>query len=193
MELDTFWQIVEDARGAADPVVAPDEVAHGVVGRLSTLAPEQIVDFDLLFQRIRSHAFRWDVWGAAWLINDGCSDDGFLDFLGWLAAQGRKVWETTLADPDSLAAVLDRPDRPGPGAASAIFCEPMAFAASRAHEAVTGDGEAFWTALDAREEEASQSEDGERRAGPSGDPIDFDDAASLRARLPRLSRLYPPA
>ena len=209
MDVDTFWQIVEDARGSADPVTGSEAVADGVVTRLATLPPEQIVDFDVAFQRIRSHAFRWDVWAAAAVINAGCTDDRFLDFLGWLAAQGRKVWEAALADPDSLADILDRPDRPGAGSLTFTFCEPMAFAASAAHEQVTGDGEAFWTALDvhdaaqdaaddAAQEAGSADPDGDPAAadlsgGPAGEPIDFQDADQLRARLPRLSRLYLPA
>lgn len=193
MDLDTFWQIVEDARGAADPVIGSEAVADGVVARLASLPPDEIVAFDVTFQRIRTHAFRWDVWAAAALINAGCSDDRFLDFLGWLAAQGRKVWDATLADPDSLADILDRPDRPGAGSLTFTFCEPMAFAASAAHEQVTGDGEAFWEALDAQEAEGSHQDADDRGSGPAGEPIDFADPAQLQARLPRLSRLYLPA
>jgi hypothetical protein len=193
VDLDTFWQIVEDARGSADPVSGSDAVADGVVGRLVTLPPDEIVEFDVVFQQVRSHAFRWDVWAAASVVNAGCTDDRFLDFLGWLAAQGRKVWDSALADPDSLADILDRPDRPGAGSLTFTFCEPMAFAASQAHAQVTGDDEAFWQALDARDTAAADGgtdDADERSSGPAGDPIDFADAAQLQARLPRLSRLY---
>jgi hypothetical protein len=31
-----------------------------------------------------------DQWGAAYLANGGCSDDGFDYFRGWLIGQGRK-------------------------------------------------------------------------------------------------------
>ena len=36
-------------------------------------------------------SYRWDLWGAAYLANGGCSDDGFDYFRGWLIGQGRKV------------------------------------------------------------------------------------------------------
>jgi hypothetical protein len=52
-------------------------------------------------------AYRWDLWAAAYVINGGASDDGFEYFLGWLMAQGRTRWEATLADPDSLADIVD--------------------------------------------------------------------------------------
>lgn len=41
--------------------------------------------------------------GAAYVINGGCSDDGFIDFRSWLIAQGKAVYDAALADPESLA------------------------------------------------------------------------------------------
>lgn len=46
---------------------------------------------------------RNQLWAAGYLINDGCSDDGFEYFRAWLIAQGREVFERVVADPDALA------------------------------------------------------------------------------------------
>lgn len=48
-------------------------------------------------------AYRWDLWAAAYIINGGCSDDGFRYFRDWLISEGRSVFEKALKDPDSLA------------------------------------------------------------------------------------------
>ena len=48
-------------------------------------------------------SYREDLWGAAYLINGGASDDGFEYFRGWLMTQGRAVFARAVADPDSLA------------------------------------------------------------------------------------------
>ena len=48
------------------------------------------------------------LFGAAVLINGGSSDDRFLDFTAWLVMQGKNVYESALAAPDSLAR-LDLP------------------------------------------------------------------------------------
>lgn len=45
----------------------------------------------------------WNLWGAAYVINGGCSDDCFEYFRGWLVLQGRETFERALANPDSLA------------------------------------------------------------------------------------------
>lgn len=43
-------------------------------------------------------AYRWDLWGAAVLINDAASGDGFAYFCRWLIAQSRAIFEAALAD-----------------------------------------------------------------------------------------------
>ena len=47
------------------------------------------------------------LWDAADIIGCGCSDDGFWDFRGWLIAQGQKVYENALSDPESLLDLID--------------------------------------------------------------------------------------
>ncbi|WP_234359107.1 DUF4240 domain-containing protein [Plantactinospora sp. BC1] len=70
------------------------------------------------------------------MVNGGASHDGFEYFLGWLMAQGRMRWEATLADPDSLADVVDVDTGDLDG-------EEMLYVAPRAAE----DEDAFLTAL----------------------------------------------
>jgi hypothetical protein len=48
-------------------------------------------------------AHRWDLWGAAYIMNRGCSDDGFVYFRGWLISQGFDRYHAALKRPDSLA------------------------------------------------------------------------------------------
>jgi len=74
-------------------------------------------------------SYRWDLWGAAFVINGGCSDDGFDYFRGWLMLQGRDVWEAAMRDPESLAGVSLEGD---------AECEVALYAASKAYERVAG-------------------------------------------------------
>jgi hypothetical protein len=48
-------------------------------------------------------SYRSPLWAAAYVINGGCSDDGFENFRSRLITQGRQVYERTVADPDTLA------------------------------------------------------------------------------------------
>ena len=180
MQTDTFWEIVESARSEVDGSAEnADEVAAAVVNRLAALPVEEIIGFELIFEKLQGESYRWDLWAAAYLVNGGCSDDGFDYFRGWLVAQGRKAWEAALATPDSLAGILtaDAPDH-------GVESEDMLGAASVAYERVTGDDEAFWTAVEAA---GSASATG---GEPAGDDFDFDDDEEMSRRLPRLAALF---
>lgn len=56
----------------------------------------------------RAHS--WDLWGAAYIIFGGCSDEAFSDFKGGLLLQGREVFEKVLADPEALIELSERMD-----------------------------------------------------------------------------------
>ena len=45
------------------------------------------------------------MWGAAYVIEDGCSDDCFRDFRNYVISLGRASYSAALRNPDSLAAV----------------------------------------------------------------------------------------
>ena len=95
---DRFWQII-------DATVGPDMDAQlqKLGDTLVTLTREELLAFDADFWRASLAAYRWDLWGAAYVINGGCSDDGFIDFRSWLIAQGKAVYDAALAEPESLA------------------------------------------------------------------------------------------
>ena len=76
---------------------------------LLKLSPKEIVSFDTHFTQAMDEAFHWDLWGAAYLMGDGCSDDWFDYFCRWLISLGRPAFDAALKDPDSLADVARAP------------------------------------------------------------------------------------
>jgi hypothetical protein len=100
MTRDEFWGIIEEARRSAGK---SSEIAGRLEGRLSQLPEAEIVDFGSHFGECQRTSYDARLWLAASVILGGCGDDSFWDFRGWLIAQGRKVFEAALADPDSLA------------------------------------------------------------------------------------------
>jgi len=129
MNANRFWQIIEAARADADD---DEQQVELIYERLKTLTPDEIVSFDRLYDEYRFRAFRWDLWGAAHLMNGGCSDDGFEYFRGWLISRGRAVYERALEDPDSLAAEVD-PEQDD------YELESLLYASMRAYEEVAGE------------------------------------------------------
>lgn len=101
MQIDQFWQFIDAAKAKAGvDTEARVDALHAV---LRGLAPEDLQSFQSYYDRQIAAAYRWDLWAAAYIINGGCSDDGFRYFRDWLISEGRSVFENALKDPDSLA------------------------------------------------------------------------------------------
>jgi hypothetical protein len=181
MQANTFWQTIYDARSRTSDPLDGDEVARAAAAILATMAADDVIGFAVFFEGLNDASYRWDLWAAAYLINGGCSDDGFDYFRGWLVAQGQKVWEAALADPDSLADLPIDPD-----GETEVEAEDMLRVALTAYGLITGDEDAYWEALPERA-------DGGNIGGPAGEDFDFDDDAEMRRRFPRLSAIHLPA
>lgn len=107
MNPDTFWSIVETARKYAKG--DGNEFIDRLSDALAKLPPAEIAGFNAQMHHRLNEAFTWPLWGAAYLMCGGCSDDGFEYFRCWLIGQGRKTFEQLVKDPDS-AATLDLSD-----------------------------------------------------------------------------------
>lgn len=96
-----FWQIIDRVAGVGGE---PDDRLKALETALQTLALDDIIiAFGMTFRRLLNAAYTWDLWGAAYVIHGGCSDDGFEYFRRWLVSRGRKAYEAALANADSLA------------------------------------------------------------------------------------------
>ena len=66
-------------------------MAKRAVAELATRDPEEIVAWGRHLDKVMAASGKEDLWAAAYLINGGCSDEGFDHFRGWLIAHGRDV------------------------------------------------------------------------------------------------------
>ena len=97
---DTFWTLIAQAEEH------PGNPSEWLMEQLMDLGPEQAKKFDDIACAYTSLAYQYGLWTAASVMErGGCTDDGFIDFRGWLIAQGREVYLAALKDPDSLADV----------------------------------------------------------------------------------------
>lgn len=166
-DVEQLWAQVERAR-ASDPDL--EAVVEALGEQLTASAPDVIASFDRGLARVFERSYSWALWGAAYLINGGCSDDGFDYFRGWLVAQGRAVFEAALTNPDSLADALTGVDTDE----GDCECEDILYVANDAHR-----------------EQTNQDLDGESVELPAlGDGWDFDDGDEMAARYPRLWAMF---
>jgi Protein of unknown function (DUF4240) len=166
MDEAAFWRLIAETRTAAGNDTGRQ--SELLDARLRELPAQQIAAFERIRRALDRRAYTWDLWGAAYVIEDGCSDDCFRDFRGYLISLGRRPYETALRDPDSLASTVQ--------------------------DAETGD----WENADDIAPDAYQSVTGEDIPGdssdlsgdPRGTPWDDDHAEALVERYPRLAARF---
>jgi hypothetical protein len=157
MDLAEFWTLIGKSR-AADC----EEHAENLSELLGRKPAQEIIDFDRLFRERLDEAYRWDLWAVAYIVNGGCSDDGFEYFRSWLIGQGRAYFEAALREPERAA------DNARPGAEAE--CEDLLYAAAGAYESKTGDSDMPRARAKAP-------------AGPAGEPWDEDGVEELYPAL----------
>lgn len=106
-----MWAVIDAAR-AAKPKTQK-AFLKACQKELAGLTVEQLRDFKRQVRAAVKAANTWDLWCAAYLLNGGCSDDGFEYFREWLVAQGRAVYDAAIKNPDSLATATLTLGKPG--------------------------------------------------------------------------------
>jgi hypothetical protein len=158
MNIDQFWAILDGLQGEAPEVE--------LRSRLELLDTEELLGFQELFDNAVDDAYDWDLWGAAYIIDGGCSDDGFTDFRYGLIARGKRVYDRALQDPDSLSDVASDEDD------GEISNEDFGYVAQEIYQNRTGE--------DLPRVSIGVSDE------PTGEQWDFEDSELCSSRLPRL-------
>lgn len=166
MNQDQFWDVI--AKACQGDIRQAEDWDRKLQAALMQFEPAEIIEWDHIFDRFAARAYTIDLWGAAYTINGGASDDGFYYFRCWLIGMGRDVYEAALANPDSLADVVE----PAIDAEAEIYA-----AAHQAWMAVTGRPDT--DPYPARNEQAELQ----------GKDWNFGDHEEVRRRLPRLAAL----
>ena len=94
-----FWGIISEAKAGSGGVYKYE--INALKRLLFTLRDEEIEQFDNRFTAIMELSYDAKLWGAAYVINGGCSDDCFDYFRQYLIAQGKEKFYATLKDPES--------------------------------------------------------------------------------------------
>jgi len=128
MDRNAFWDLISEAKKECGQDM--DTSIQWLTDRLSALGPQQAQDFHDILHGYQDLAYQYGLWTAATLMcENGCSDDGFIDFRAWLIAQGKEIYLAALADPDSLAGVE---------AYGGCQFEELTYVGNKAMEAMTG-------------------------------------------------------
>ncbi|HEU4349106.1 MAG TPA: DUF4240 domain-containing protein [Actinoplanes sp.] len=173
MRTDDFWAVID--RATADRPDSPGEVAKRAVAELATRDPREIVAWGRHLDKVMAASGTEDLWAAAYLINGGCSEEGFDHFRGWLIANGREVLARAVHEPDSLADL------------AAVRAAVTTGAVFEAEEVLSIAGEAYERAAGPGLPPAAEAP---RTRPDAAELWDFDDEDEMARRLPRLAALF---
>ena len=101
MDENGFWKIVQQVNDSSPGDM--DRKCDALRRQIFALPKDEALEFAQHFDAKMDKAYDWPLWGAAYVINGGCSDDSFMDFRAALISRGRLAFGRALSDPDSLA------------------------------------------------------------------------------------------
>jgi uncharacterized protein DUF4240 len=161
-----FWRLIAETRSATGNDTGKQ--SELLKKRLTRLSPPAIVQFARIRRLLDQRAYTWSLWGAAYVIDDGCSDDCFRNFRGYVISLGRGPYEKALTSPDSLASVAQD--------AETGNWENAHNVAGDAYSSVTGGDFPL--------------DDSDLSGRPRGTPFNENDTAGLARRYPRLAARF---
>lgn len=170
MNQQQFWDIINDSLRAGNTEDQLDYLSEV----LEKLPKEELVEFDYIFRQLHEDCYNWDIWAAAYAIQGGCSEDGFIDFRSWLVAQGKDVFEKAMGNADSLAELgREKLEESEEG-------EDFYYLASDAYEELTEsdiENDPAFKEIEYKEE-------------PDGGEWDEDNLDELKTRTPEIFNLF---
>ena len=167
MDIDGFWKIIEDVKKEGG--IDIEERTSVLENQLEKLLTAEIISFSNLFGELVDSVYTWDLWGAAYVIQGGCSDDGFWDFRSSLVSTGRKTFERAVSSPDSLAELESFEIQN-------LYFEGFQYVAQDVYEEIT--------------DEDMPIHERDRPTEPIGEDWDFDDRNEVKNRLPKLCDIF---
>ncbi len=100
---DIFWELVENS---IQNSTNEDEQEAYLIKALEKLTPYEIIGFRLMTDKLLYDTYTSHMWCAGYIMNGGCSDDGFEYFRNWVISCGKEVYYKAKENPDTLIDVI---------------------------------------------------------------------------------------
>jgi hypothetical protein len=104
MDIEFFWNLIEKTFETSQGNLS--QQVELLTEQLAQRSVDDIADYKKIMDDLLDNAYDASLWDAAVIINQGCGDDSFKDFRGWLIAHGKEVYEKALVDPEILVDVV---------------------------------------------------------------------------------------
>ena len=99
-----FWSIIEKS---LKNTRSQDEQEQFLIKEISKLTPKEMIGFRLRTDKLLYDTYNSDMWCAGYIMNGGCSDDGFEYFRNWVISRGKDTYYNAKQNPDNLLSEVD--------------------------------------------------------------------------------------
>ncbi len=96
-----FWEIVDASLKNTNNEM---EQMSFLIKEIEKLHPKAIIGFRLRTDKLLYDTYTSEMWCAGYIMNGGCSDDGFEYFRNWIISRGKEVYYSAKQNPDNLIA-----------------------------------------------------------------------------------------
>jgi Protein of unknown function (DUF4240) len=94
-----YWGIIEKSLKNTNN---QDEQQHFLIKEISNLTPKEMIGFRLRTDKLLYDTYNSEMWCAGYIMNGGCSDDGFEYFRNWIISRGKETYYKAKENPDNL-------------------------------------------------------------------------------------------
>lgn len=94
-----FWDIIDKSLQNTDNQY--DQEAF-LIAQIGKLTPKEMIGFRLRTDKLLYDTYNSKMWCAGYIMNGGCSDDGFEYFRNWVISRGKTVYDAAKENPDTL-------------------------------------------------------------------------------------------
>lgn len=100
MDKNIFWELIQTSYKEAD--WETDKQMQILKNKLSDYSQDEILKFGKIYEIYAKESEKSKLWAAAYVLNDGCSEDCFKSFRGWLISRGKEPYLNAILNPDSI-------------------------------------------------------------------------------------------
>lgn len=100
-----FWKIVSKSLLNTEDEY---EQEAKLIDEIAKLSPKEMIGFRLRTDKLLHDTYNSEMWCAGYIMNGGCSDDGFEYFRNWIISRGKEVYYKAKENPDSLMSEISK-------------------------------------------------------------------------------------
>jgi len=104
LDEDLYWSIIAKSLQHTNN---QDDQEQFLIKEIGNLTPLQMVGFRLRTDKLLYDTYNSEMWCAGYIMNGGCSDDGFEYFRNWVISRGKETYYRAKENPDNLISEVD--------------------------------------------------------------------------------------